>query len=367
MDDHRTPGQLIADLMKTRGWTNQILAIVLDVSPSQVSYLVKDKRGVDARTALMLGDVFDLPPERFLSLQQDYDLARARLVNRPDENRRRRAELFANLPVSTMLKRGWLEASSIKDVDAVERSLGRLFDSDLPLAHAAKKTHPLESATRAQEAWLRRCRMIAEDLVLGRYVPSKLSACLSELRPLLVAAEAARKVPRILAAYGIRFVIVEALPSTKMDGACFWLNDESPVVAMTTRYDRIDNFWFVLRHELEHVARRDGMSLDVDIMNADGSSDELAEQEVAANGAAADFCVPSKKMTSFVARKSPYFSDRDIVAFSRSLNVHPGLVAGQVQRQTGRFDRFRKHLAKVRSYVLPEAASDGWGDVYPLD
>ena len=37
---------------------------------------------------------------------------------------------------------------------------------------------------------------------------------------------------------------------------------------MTLRFDRIDNFWFVLRHELEHVIQKHGQSavmLDVEL------------------------------------------------------------------------------------------------------
>jgi HTH-type transcriptional regulator/antitoxin HigA len=48
------------------------------------------------------------------------------------------------------------------------------------------------------------------------------------------------------------------------------------------------------------------------------------------------------------------------------LQVHPGLVAGQLQHRTGRYERFRTHLAKVRSVVLPNVLHDGWGDVAPV-
>ncbi|KAI1694314.1 hypothetical protein Ddc_22202 [Ditylenchus destructor] len=51
---------------------------------------------------------------------------------------------------------------------------------------------------------------------------------------------------------------VEALSGSKIDGACFWLDAHKPVIGMTLRFDRIDNFWFVLRHEIEHVLREDG-------------------------------------------------------------------------------------------------------------
>ena len=69
--------------------------------------------------------------------------------------------------------------------------------------------------------------------------------------------EEVRHVPRFLSECGIRYVIVETLPKANIDGVCFWL-DDFPVVGMSVRQDRIDNFWFVLRHELEHALNRDG-------------------------------------------------------------------------------------------------------------
>ena len=45
------------------------------------------------------------------------------------------------------------------------------------------------------------------------------------------------------------------------------------------------------------------------------------------------------------------------------LKVHAGILAGQLQRKTERYDRFRDHLVKVRSIISPNAIKDGWGDV----
>jgi len=87
-----------------------------------------------------------------------------------------------------------------------------------------------------------------------------MATALGKLKTLLISPEGARKVPRIMMEAGVRFVIVEALPSSKIDGVCFWLNDRHPVIGMSLRFDRIDNFWFVLRHEIEHVLREDGRS-----------------------------------------------------------------------------------------------------------
>jgi HTH-type transcriptional regulator/antitoxin HigA len=163
---------------------------------------------------------------------------------------------------------------------------------------------------------------------------------------------------------------VESLPSSKIDGVCFWLDDQSPVIGMSLRQDRIDNFWFVLRHELEHVLRGHGkeqIDIDADLNgNRAGFGHDIPEQERQANAAAAEFCVPSKMMNAFIERKAPFFSERDIRALASALKIHPGLVAGQLQHRTGRYDRFRDHLVKVRSVVAPGAAVDGWGDVAPV-
>jgi HTH-type transcriptional regulator/antitoxin HigA len=133
---------------------------------------------------------------------------------------------------------------------------------------------------------------------------------------------------------------------------------------MTLRFDRIDNFWFVLRHELEHVLREDGkdaggiVDTDVGESNAD-----LPECEVVANKAGADFCVPAAQFENFVARVQPYFSEQKVLLFAQRIGVHPGLVVGQLQRRLGRHELLRKHQVKIRGSILPSADVDGWGTV----
>jgi HTH-type transcriptional regulator/antitoxin HigA len=98
-----------------------------------------------------------------------------------------------------------------------------------------------------------------------------------------------------------------------------------------------------------------------------GTGEVVTEAERQANQAAQEFCVPDKTLDAFIARKAPFFSERDLVGFARILKVHPGIVAGQLQRKTNRFDRFRDHLVKVRAVIAPNAIKDGWGDVAPVD
>jgi HTH-type transcriptional regulator/antitoxin HigA len=370
---HKTPGQLIQSLLELKGWTQQVLCIVLGVDRSIISKVIAGKRAVDAELALLLAEVFEIPADVFLSLQKSYELAQAQIKTVPDPKRASRAKLFGDLPISEMLKRGWLVGvDDIREVERVESALKHFFKTpdtgDIEvLPHAAKKTNTVSECTPVQLAWLYRVKEIAEEMLVSKFSKEAVLSALNKLALLRTSAADVAKVPRILSDCGIRFVVVESLPGASIDGVCLWLNETSPVIGMTLRFDRIDNFWFVLRHELEHVICGHGKEaaiLDSELEGEKaGDGAGIPEEERLANQAAAEFCAPKAMMDAFIARKAPVFAEKDIIGLARMLKVHAGLVVGQLQRRTGRYDRFRQHLEKVRDYIKPSAVADGWGDV----
>src|SRR3546814_338406 len=201
------------------------------------------------------------------------------------------------------------------------------------------------------------------EMVTTLYSESALRASLPRLSALLTAPEETRHVARILDECGVRFVVVEPIPGSRIDGACFWLPNKQPVVALSLRLDRIDNFWFVLRHELEHVLRGHGQDrdfiLDQDLEGtAPGQADD---EEVVANAAASDYCVNQDELNGFIARIAPFFKEERVVRVAQRINVHPGLVVGQLQRRLERYDPFRKYQVKVRQFVTSSALTDGGG------
>jgi HTH-type transcriptional regulator/antitoxin HigA len=370
-----SPGEFLEHLLKEKGWTQSVFAAILDMEQSVISKYVTNKRPITAEFAIAVEEVLATSADALLTLQKSYELANARRAIKPNLESVRRAQLFGGLPVPEMIKRGWLSPQDIRDVPSVERALieffgVKTFDEIEVLPHAAKKTDVAAEASPAQLAWLYRVRQIAREMIVGQFSPFGARRAIEQLKQLTLAAEETRKVPRILSEHGIRFVIVETLPKAKIDGVCFWLSDDAPVIGMTLRYDRIDNFWFVLRHELEHVLQGHGKSQVTIDYNLEGeragSGPSISEEERVANLAASEFSVPRKTMDSFIARKSPFFAERDILGLAATLRVHPGLVAGQLQHLTGRYDKFRSHLVPVRKNVAPSAIVDGWGDVAPI-
>ena len=362
------PGFFIREELEAREWSQRDLAYILDTPEQAVNMIMSGKRGISPEMAKALGEAFDVNPDLFINLQRAYDMARAR---DPDPSVGRRARLQSAYPVREMIRRGWLHGS---DAAMLEAEMARFFEvanvNDIPhMQHAARKSSYYDETPPTQVAWLFRVRQIAKTVVVGRYSEKALRDALPRLRAMLQDPEEVRHVPRLLSECGIRFVIVECLPTAKIDGVCFWLDKQSPVIGMSIRLDRIDNFWFVLRHEIEHVLRKDGQGraiIDIDI-DSEGLKGQLPPEEVTANGAASDFCVPAVEMDSFVARKAPFFAERDVIGFARRINVHPGLVIGQIQNRTKRWDFLRRYLVKVRQQLIPTAIVDGWGVAAPTE
>ena len=363
------PGHFIREELDARGWTQRDLAFILGAPEQAVNLIVSGKRGISPEMAKALGDAFDVHPDFFANLQKAYDMSRAR---NPDPAISRRARLQSSYPVREMIKRGWLLDT---DATMLEAQMARFFEArsadEIPhiMEHAAKKTS-YDDIPPAQLAWLYRVKQIANSMSAVRYSEKALREALPRLKELASEPEEARHVSRILMECGVRFIIVECLPNSKIDGVCFWQNS-SPVIGMSLRHDRIDNFWFVLRHEIEHVLQKHGHNaspiIDAELEGDRASdSDLVSAQERVANAAAADFCIPRAEIDSFIARKTPFFSERDVIGFARRLQVHPGIVVGQIKNKTKRWELLRKYLVKIRQFVLPGAMVDGWGQAAPV-
>ena len=359
------PGEFLREELESRDWSQQELADILDRPPRLISELIAGKRAVTPETAKGLADAFGTSSEYWMNLESQYQLSKVKV---PNDNVRRKAHLYDSFPVREMLRRGWVRAS--ENVEVLEQRFCAFFaitdiSAEPALCHNAKKTDPTAKVNPLQLAWLFRVKAMASQQVVPAYSKAKLLAAIDKLKPLLLAAEEVRHVPRILAESGVRLVFVEPMAGSKLDGACFWLDANMPVIGMSLRFDRIDNFWFVLRHEIEHVLREDGKADSQVVIDIDLGNDrtDLPECECLANEAGADFCVPDAELEHFIARMQPYFSEKKVLHFAQHINVHPGLVVGQLQRKLDRHDFLRRHQVKVRALVLPSADVDGWGSI----
>lgn len=362
------PGVFIKDELEAREWSQMDLAFILGRPVQSINKIISGRGSVTPETSKELGAAFGVSPDLFANLQRSYDLARAA---EPDPSVWRRARLQEPYPVREMIKRGWLAES---DVDLLDAQMTRFFEvssiDDIPHiapAYAAKKTN-YDSVSPLELAWVYRVRQIARGIQLPAYSEKLLRAALANLRELMIEPDESRHVPRILEECGVRFVVVETLPGAKICGATTWLSNREPVIGMTMRFDRIDNFWFVLRHEIEHVLCEHGQDVPIvdgdNELNVDGPTSDRERQ---ANEASLDFPFTRETFEKFMLRKAPYVSRVDVLGFARKHNVHPGIVVGRVQKYLDRWNFLNEYKVNIRSYVLKAALFDGWGVPAPSD
>ncbi len=360
------PGEFIREELEARGWTQGDLAQIMGRPLRLVNELVAGKKQITPDTARGLAKAFgDDDALYWMNLDSAYRLSQTKPA---DESVGRRAKLYSLFPVRELMKRNWIESSD--NLDVTEHRVCRFFrisniDEKPAFAHAAKAAQ-YDERTSLQYAWLFRAKELADGVHSAPYSEKKLRLAVAQLKTLLVAPEEIRQVPQILADAGVRFVIVEFIPGAKIDGAAFWLDDDVPVIALSLRFDRISNFWFVLRHEIEHVLRRDGARIDVELTESIQRKEVLPIEETRANDAAANFVVPADELESFILRVRPLYSEKRIMLFAKRIGVHPGLVVGRLQfREEVPYTHFHKYLVKIREIVTQTALTDGWGTVPP--
>jgi len=143
-----------------------------------------------------------------------------------------------------------------------------------------------------------------------------------------------------LAGLGVAFVVLPHLPGTHLDGAAMLRSDGVPVIALTLRKDRIDNFWFTLLHELAHVKSHLVSGTQVIFDDLEIGSAEDIEQE--ADEMARVALIPDELWASF--NSGTYVSMAEVFDFARRVEVHPAIVAGRWQQQNRDFRKFSKLL-----------------------
>lgn len=141
---------------------------------------------------------------------------------------------------------------------------------------------------------------------------------------------------------GITLVIEPHFKGTYLDGAAM-LDEGRPVVAMTLRHDRLDNFWFVLMHELAHIAKHldEAHPLFTDDLD---SLVELDRIEREADDIAGEALIPQTAWQKSAARTSHLTTD--VVALAEKLGVHPAIVAGRVRHETKNFRLLARQLGQ---------------------
>lgn len=193
-------------------------------------------------------------------------------------------------------------------------------------------------------AWQARVLQICESQNIPRYSESVLTEeFLRGLVHLSVFPNGPLLAEKVLLDSGIHFVILPHLPKTYLDGACFTTASGRPVVALTLRHDRLDNFWFTLIHELSHVflhlSKENFAFFDE---TEHGLNHVCNSYEDEANHLCVNLLIPDD-----IWLKENLLSNADpgaLLVFSRELGISPSIVAGRLRWESGNYALFNDLL-----------------------
>jgi len=302
--------------------------------------------GTSSRVSEVLGRKRPLTVQMIRALSLGLGLSADTLIGlATTEATERKGEIdWSKFPVREMAKRGWLESLTTKSKTAVE-DVVKSFIADAGLQFGAasfRRTLAGEANSPTTQyalyAWLARViqKARARKSTLGVFDKSILSAgFLRELAQLSWSDRGPLLAVEYLEKHGIAVVIEPHLKGTLLDGAALNDIDGTPIVGITLRHDRLDNFWFTLLHEVAHLWKHVGAN-EAFLDDLDTSSEDRREAE--ANRLAKEAFIPRmlwKRSDAFIAP-----SKESIDKLSRELKIHPSVIAGRLRRETGNYRVF---------------------------
>lgn len=249
---------------------------------------------------------------------------------------------YSKFPLQEMMERGCFpnfigSPKKIKDyAEELIRSFMRgLFDDN---SHAALLRAPLhQSGAREMDdyaliAWRACVLKKAHNFELrNKYVEGVITdEWLCDLAKLSRFESGPRLAQEYLADNGIVLVIESHFKKTYLDGAAMLYGD-TPIVALTLRHDRVDNFWFALIHELEHVHHHLKPEYAFIADNLDDKT-RSSKEELEADEGARNALIPASAWMEAKVRISHL--TEDAIELADQLRIHPAIVAGRVRYET---------------------------------
>lgn len=340
IDEHATanwfskPGDSIRALMQRRNISANDLAEHLEDGLDAVRSLIDGSRQIDEPTASTLSAILGAPVKFWLKRQENFDAAVDHAVVQVRESGQE--DLLLRLPAPGQKARGKLSlerrAAEIRkrlvfyNVPNAESWTGRYGRLVGETDYRTSKTFvPKEDATLL---WLRRGELEADMLQTRVWNAGNLMDRLQQIRKLSMIRHPQLFLPMLrtlCAEAGVALVVVKAPIGCRASGAIRMVDPDKAMLLLSFRYKRDDQFWFTVFHEIGHlVLHKANTFVDDDALPGD------ADRENEANEFAAECVIPPLRESEF-ERLRP--NRDDIVRFSVSIGVAPGLTVGQMQHR----------------------------------
>lgn len=345
-------GEMLADELEARGWTQAEFAEILSRPAQFVSEIISGKKEITRESATQIAAALGTSPEMWLTMQDRYYLQRHAQDSHAQEQLgdvRLRARIKDLAPIGVMHERGLIQGSTPAEQEEELKALYRIDDiyQDPELLLAARRSKADEAVSSAQLAWVACIRRAAERMESKKFDPAALEDLASRLTRLVIKPADFATLPALFAEAGVRLVFVEAFPGSKMDGCSFLLDAGGPAVGISGRGKRFDKVLFTLLHEIAHIHLGD-LDKNPIVIDDQGESPTLGLEEPADRQAA------SWVLPEILPAIPERINQGWVNAVSTEQGIHPIILIGRLQKE-GRIP-WKTTLVRNAPSVLSELA-----------
>lgn len=248
-------------------------------------------------------------------------------------------------PVKEMSRRGWLPSGNSDPINYIKELVIDIFGNgryELAL-HRKFSFNGNFPSEYSLFAWQIQVLKKAKEITKQSEVPqfSKDSSWINQLVRISTDPKGPLKAQEFLLSKGIILIVEPHLPSTYLDGAAMLLpNTSTPVIALTLRHDRLDNFWFVLLHELGHIfLHLNDERIAIFDEDVGMTTDQI---EIEADKFALNNLIPAEQWDICMCRF--YLNEATLKEDAENFNIHPSIIAGRIRKENNDYQIFNEQV-----------------------
>jgi len=338
--EFKSPGQALKYFLDQKSWTQEDLSYILSISLKHTNEIIKDKKPVSLDLAKLLENVFDFSAIDWIKLGAKFQL-QTNSESLRETTVKLKADIYRYMPVNELIKKGWIKKS--ENIEKEIRAFWKLpkkGEIDLSFLDSSKvnleyrKSDAFEDSFNEYNAliWHQMAINFAASQKVNRFNKKGLNDLMHKMHSYTIKENGVKEFLTDLNSVGVNFVFLSHLSKTYLDGAAF-LSKDNPVVALTGRYDRVDNFWFTLAHELSHVTLHltnggsDTIFID-DTTKSKGSKNNSSKEEEA--NTKAEEILLQNEIFDYFFKHTNYITDDKVSEFAEENEIHPSIVVGML-------------------------------------
>ena len=336
------PGLLLERALKEQGINQRQLSIAIGKPTSVINDILHERRSITPEIAYLLEAVIvDYTAEDWLTYQALYDLAQ---VKQKDEIVQRREsidqwnQLKEIINPNYLKKRLGLSGSVSENVNDIYKFFGNTSIEGIR-DRASRTAQYFHKSTRQQTdlpnmmTWMLIVRKTSnEQTIANQFDINHTAQLIKDLNYLFYCNKnTIHELTTVLNKYGIKFVSENNLEKTPIDGYSFWEGD-NPTIAVTQRYNRIDNLAFAVLHELGHIVKHLSQDKTKDYVDSDTPNNDDFIEKVA-NDFASNALKGNAPLDDLFRewQYAPFGSRRAIINASEQYKINRGIITGQFQ------------------------------------